>query len=103
MVLRATSCVTVSRINRVIATPTPRMAMGESVAHAVVPIASITKLMTAMVVLDGAPNLQAPISISDEDVDYLKGSRSRLGVGSAMTRETALLLALMIRQFERRI
>ena len=64
-------------------------------AHAVVPIASITKLMTAMVVLDGAPNLQAPIAISDEDIDYLKGSRSRLSVGSAMTRETALLLALM--------
>ncbi len=64
-------------------------------AHAVVPIASITKLMTAMVVLDGTPDLQASISISDEDVDYLRGSRSRLHVGTLMTRETALLLALM--------
>lgn len=64
-------------------------------AGVVTPIASITKLMTAMVVLDSAPNLQAPITITDEDVDYLRGSRSRLSVGSVMTRETALLLALM--------
>lgn len=64
-------------------------------ANVVVPIASITKVMTAMVVLDSAPNLQAPITISDEDVDYLRGSRSRLQVGSVLTRETALLLALM--------
>ena len=64
-------------------------------ANLVVPIASITKLMTAMVVLDSAPNLQAPITVSDDDVDYLRGSRSRLPVGSVVTRETALLLALM--------
>ena len=67
----------------------------EKNANAVVPIASITKVMTAMVVLDSMPNLQAPISISDEDVDYLRGSRSRLGVGTVISRETALLLALM--------
>ena len=64
-------------------------------ASVVTPIASITKLMTAMVVLDSAPNLQAPITITDEDVDYLRGSRSRLSVGSVMSRESALLLALM--------
>lgn len=64
-------------------------------ANTVVPIASITKLMTAMVVLDSAPNLQTQISITDDDVDYLRSSRSRLHVGSSMTRETALLLALM--------
>jgi D-alanyl-D-alanine endopeptidase (penicillin-binding protein 7) len=64
-------------------------------ANAVVPIASITKLMTAMVVLDSMPNLQAPITIGEEDVDYLRGSRSRLQVGTVMPRETALLLALM--------
>ncbi|MEI7612276.1 MAG: D-alanyl-D-alanine endopeptidase [Betaproteobacteria bacterium] len=64
-------------------------------AGSVVPIASITKLMTAMVVLDSAPNLQASVSISDEDIDYLRGSHSRLHVGSVMARETALLLALM--------
>lgn len=64
-------------------------------ASVVTPIASITKLMTAMVVLDSAPNLQAPITISDDDIDYLRGSRSRLSVGSVMARESALLLALM--------
>jgi len=64
-------------------------------AAQVVPIASITKLMTAMVVLDGSPALQAPITISDDDVDYLRGSRSRLHVGSVLSRESALLLALM--------
>lgn len=64
-------------------------------ADAIVPIASITKLMTAMVVLDGTPDLQGDIAISGEDVDYLRGSRSRLQVGASMTRETALLLALM--------
>ncbi len=64
-------------------------------ADVVVPIASITKLMSAMVVLDSVPNLESPISVSDEDVDYLRGSRSRLHVGSVMTREDALLISLM--------
>ena len=64
-------------------------------ANAVVPIASITKLMTAMVVLDSAPSLHSQITISDEDVDTLRGSRSRLHVGSVMSRQYALLLALM--------
>ena len=64
-------------------------------AGQIVPIASITKLMTAMVVLDGSPALQEPVRITDEDVDYLRGSRSRLHVGSVLSRESALLLALM--------
>lgn len=64
-------------------------------ASVVAPIASITKVMTAMVVLDSTPNMQASITISDDDVDYLRGSRSRLHVGSVLKRESALLLALM--------
>ncbi|MDR0379930.1 MAG: D-alanyl-D-alanine endopeptidase [Candidatus Accumulibacter sp.] len=64
-------------------------------ASAVVPIASISKLMTAMVVLDEMPDLQARILITEDDIDYLRGSRSRLPPGASMTRETALLLALM--------
>lgn len=64
-------------------------------SQTVVPIASITKLMTAMVVLDSKPNLQAPISISEDDVDTLRGSRSRLNVGTVLPRQQALLLALM--------
>lgn len=67
----------------------------EKQPDAVVPIASISKLMTAMVVLDAKPDLQEIISISEEDVDGLKGTRSRLPVGATMTRETAMLLALM--------
>jgi D-alanyl-D-alanine endopeptidase (penicillin-binding protein 7) len=61
----------------------------------VVPIASISKLMTAMVVLDAKLDLQEVIAIGDEDVDGLKGTRSRLPVGTTMTREAAMLLALM--------
>jgi serine-type D-Ala-D-Ala endopeptidase (penicillin-binding protein 7) len=64
-------------------------------ADQVMPIASITKLMTAMVVLDSSPVMDAPVVITDDDVDYLRGSRSRLTVGSVISRETALLLALM--------
>jgi serine-type D-Ala-D-Ala endopeptidase (penicillin-binding protein 7) len=64
-------------------------------ASEVVPIASITKLMTAMVVLDSQPSLKGHITITDDDVDTLRGSRSRLRVGSGLTRENALLLALM--------
>jgi D-alanyl-D-alanine endopeptidase (penicillin-binding protein 7) len=61
----------------------------------VAPIASISKLMTAMVLLDARLDMDEVIRISDEDVDYLKGARSRLPVGVSMTRDTALLLALM--------
>ncbi|WP_153116215.1 D-alanyl-D-alanine endopeptidase [Rhodocyclus tenuis] len=64
-------------------------------ADVVAPIASITKLMTAMVVLDSIPDLQETITISSEDVDTLRGSRSRLAPGVTLNRETALLLALM--------
>lgn len=70
-------------------------ALVEKQADMVVPIASITKLMTAMVVLDARQNLQEVIEITAEDIDHLKGTRSRLPVGTTMTRETAMLLALM--------
>ena len=62
---------------------------------AVTPIASISKLMTAMVVLDAKQDLNEVIAIGEEDVDGLKGTRSRMPVGTTMTRETAMLLALM--------
>jgi len=62
---------------------------------AVVPIASISKLMTAMVVLDARQDMQETITITDDDVDYMKGTRSRLQVGTTLTREMAMLLALM--------
>jgi D-alanyl-D-alanine endopeptidase (penicillin-binding protein 7) len=67
----------------------------EKNAGAVLPIASITKLMTAMVVLDAQPSLDETLAISDEDVDTLKGTRSRLRVGTQLSREGMLRLALM--------
>lgn len=59
------------------------------------PIASVTKLMTAMVVLDAHQPLDEPITISEADVDTLKGSGSRLRVGTTLTRGEMLQLALM--------
>ena len=62
---------------------------------AVLPIASITKLMTAIVILDAGLNLEQRVAISGEDYDHLKGTRSRLRPGSVLTRDELLLLALM--------
>lgn len=59
------------------------------------PIASITKLMTAMVVLDAHPDMDATITIDSDDFDYLKGSRSRLRMGTELSRRELLRLALM--------
>jgi D-alanyl-D-alanine endopeptidase (penicillin-binding protein 7) len=59
------------------------------------PIASITKLMTAMIVLDAAQPLHETLSISQEDVDTLKNTHSRLRVGTQLTRGELMLLALM--------
>ncbi|PCE21737.1 D-alanyl-D-alanine endopeptidase [Burkholderia ubonensis] len=64
-------------------------------SHAVVPIASITKLMTAMVVLDSKLPLTDQIEVTDEDRDYEKGTGSRLSVGSVLSREDMLHIALM--------
>jgi len=64
-------------------------------ASTVVPIASITKLMTAMVVLDATPSLNEIMTITHEDVDTLKGTSSRLAIGTELTREEMLKLALM--------
>ena len=61
----------------------------------VVPIASITKLMTAMVVLDAKMDLQKPLVIEGEDVDTLRHSRSHLPVGTHLICQETLLLALM--------
>ncbi len=60
-----------------------------------VPIASITKLMTAMVVIDAGLPLTEQIVISENDRDLLKGTRSRLHIGTVLTRRELLHLALM--------
>ena len=64
-------------------------------ADEVTPIASLTKLMTAMVVLDAAQPPDEVLSIDMDDFDYLKGSHSRLRMGASLTRDEMLRLALM--------
>lgn len=59
------------------------------------PIASVTKLMTAMVVLDAQQSLEDPITVSDAEVDTIKGTSSRLRVGTTLSRGDLLQLALM--------
>jgi D-alanyl-D-alanine endopeptidase (penicillin-binding protein 7) len=62
---------------------------------AVLPIASITKLMTAMVVLEAGLPLDEDLSISRADIDTEKFTRSRLRPGTQLTRDEMLNLALM--------
>jgi D-alanyl-D-alanine endopeptidase (penicillin-binding protein 7) len=61
----------------------------------VTPIASISKLMTAMVVLDAQLPMDEEIRISQEDADMLKGTHSRMRFGMELTRGELLKLALM--------
>jgi D-alanyl-D-alanine endopeptidase (penicillin-binding protein 7) len=61
----------------------------------VVPIASITKLMTALIVLESGLPLDEPIKITQNDRDGLKGTRSRLAIGMSVSRDDLLRLALM--------
>jgi D-alanyl-D-alanine carboxypeptidase/D-alanyl-D-alanine endopeptidase (penicillin-binding protein 7) len=67
----------------------------EKNANAVVPIASLTKLMTAMVVLDAKQDMNEEIEIDKVDVDTLKHSTSRVPVGANIARADVLQLALM--------
>ena len=67
---------------------------GKNVEH-VSPIASITKLMTAMVSLDSDLPLEEMIFIDHADVDQLKHTASRLNVGTGLSRADMLRLALM--------
>jgi serine-type D-Ala-D-Ala endopeptidase (penicillin-binding protein 7) len=61
----------------------------------VAPIASITKLMTAMVVLDAKLPLDEEISLSAQDINKQKRTRSRMRTGMTLTRGELLKLALM--------
>jgi D-alanyl-D-alanine endopeptidase (penicillin-binding protein 7) len=64
-------------------------------ADEVAPIASLTKLMTAMVVVDSKLPMDEELQITDEDTDKVKHTHSRLTVGTRLTRGKMLLLALM--------
>lgn len=63
--------------------------------HAVLPIASLTKLMTGLVIADAHLDMNEPITITHDDIDTLKGSRSRLAVGTTLSRGEMMHLALM--------
>lgn len=62
---------------------------------AVLPIASLTKLMTGLVVTDANLSLDELVTITSDDIDVVKGSRSRLAVGTTLTRRELMHLALM--------
>ncbi|MFQ1915456.1 D-alanyl-D-alanine endopeptidase [Aeromonas veronii] len=59
------------------------------------PIASLTKLMTALVVLDAKQNLNQTITVDKNDLDRVKHTHSRIRMGTKVTRRDALHLALM--------
>jgi D-alanyl-D-alanine endopeptidase (penicillin-binding protein 7) len=61
----------------------------------ILPIASITKLMTAMVILEADQDLSESVAIQDGDVDIVKNTHSRLKVGTVVRRGDLLRLALM--------
>jgi len=62
---------------------------------AVLPIASLTKLMTGLVVAEAGLDMNEQITITSDEIDTIKGSRSRLAVGSTLTRGELMHLALM--------
>ena len=62
---------------------------------AVLPIASITKLMTALVVTEASLSLDDKLVVTQDDIEATAGSRSRLKLGTQLTRGEMLHLALM--------
>lgn len=63
--------------------------------QAVLPIASLTKLMTGLLISEAKLDEGEPITITQDDVDTEKGSSSRLAVGATLSRGELLHLALM--------
>ncbi|MFC7516448.1 D-alanyl-D-alanine endopeptidase [Herbaspirillum sp. GCM10030257] len=64
-------------------------------SEAVLPIASITKLMTALVVLEAKQDLNEVLTVTTADVDRIKYTSSRLPIGAKLTRREMLHIALM--------
>lgn len=64
-------------------------------SQAVLPIASLTKLMTALVVVESKASMDEVLQVTEDDIDTEKGSRSRLVIGSELSRGELLHLALM--------
>lgn len=67
----------------------------EKNANVTLPIASITKLMTGLVVVEAQQDMNEILEVTDEDIDREKNSSSRLRVGSQLSRANMLHIALM--------
>lgn len=75
--------------------PATQEVLFEKNAGSVMPIASLTKLMTAMVIVESKQDMDELVSVTALDVDRLKHSSSRLRVGTRLTRTAMLHIALM--------
>jgi D-alanyl-D-alanine endopeptidase (penicillin-binding protein 7) len=62
---------------------------------AVLPIASLTKLMTALVVMEAGQDLDELLTVTTDDIDRIKGTGSRLHIGARLSRDEMLHIALM--------
>ncbi|UYB71231.1 D-alanyl-D-alanine endopeptidase [Aeromonas veronii] len=69
--------------------------ISERNGNRVMPIASLTKLMTALVVLDANLRLNEILTVTNADIDRIKGTGSRLAIGSRLSRAEMLHIALM--------
>jgi D-alanyl-D-alanine endopeptidase (penicillin-binding protein 7) len=67
----------------------------EKNSNVALPIASITKLMTGLVVVEAHQNMDEVLEVTSDDIDREKGSTSRLRVGAHLTRANMLHIALM--------
>ncbi|PWF55455.1 D-alanyl-D-alanine endopeptidase [Massilia glaciei] len=67
----------------------------EKNANIALPIASITKLMTGLIVVQAKQDMNELLTVSEDDIDHEKGTGSRLRIGTQLSRGTMLHLALM--------
>ncbi len=67
----------------------------EKNSNVTLPIASITKLMTGLVVVEAQQDMNEILEVTEEDIDREKNSTSRLRVGSQLSRANMLHIALM--------
>ena len=81
--------------NALVVDTTDNRAVYAKSADDVTPIASLTKLMTAVVTLEAAQPQDDMLAIDMDDLDFVKGTRSRLRMGTELTRREMLRLALM--------
>lgn len=75
--------------------PATQQVLFEKNSATALPIASLTKLMTALVIVEGKQDMNELLEVTDADVDQLKHSTSRLRVGTQLARSAMLHIALM--------